>query len=174
MSETTGAWSQNRPDEAYAIISKIIDQGTAEMKAQALLIEGMIKESHGYHLKARTAWLEALRYCNGRSFLKYSLEHSLATSFAKEDDIDQAKKWTGLAIVTCSQGAGFSGNKALMDYLTLNGGIIPEDHQEIVAAAVKNSWIAYEMAGVPDNNDLPKAILKLDSHFQDKVREIAG
>lgn len=172
MGSITGAWAQRDFESAFSQLEAIVKRGSAEMKANALLFSGMIKESNKQLLDARQDWLEGIPHSPQGSFVRYNLQQNIGRSFENENSFAEAHKWYRAAIQTCANGGEFSGEKALVAYLSLHDGQIKDEDRNIFSVAVEKSWRILELPGRPSLDDLPKAVDKLTEHFETLVRDI--
>jgi tetratricopeptide (TPR) repeat protein len=108
MTKITLAWANQEFDEAFDVIRRILAAGTDAMKAQCLLLSGMIKDDQHNRSEARADWLHALPYAKEGSFVLCSLQHEIGESYAKTGMMDQALSWYKSALITCANGDKFS------------------------------------------------------------------
>lgn len=78
---------------------------------------------------------------------------------------DEALTWYRHALNTCAQGDEFSENVALTAFLRLTGGNIPPADHNLLASVVRKSWRVLELAGSPNQNNLPECIRVLSNHL---------
>ena len=131
------------------------------MKGQCLLFRGMIKDDQGEMEDAKEDWLNALAYARPGTFLRYNLESNIGKVCETLGLREEAVRWYRSALSTCSQGDEFSGHRALVSLVMLNGGQVPPEDNLLFASVSKKSWQVLQLPGAPDLNDLAGTVSKL-------------
>lgn len=165
MSNITLFWNRGDFGMAYAQADEVLNSGTPEMKAQCLLLRGMVKEDQGLIVEARNDWEHAIRYAAKKTYPFYCLQHQIGSSYEQEGAIDNAIVWYRDALQTCAEGLEFSGQSVLTSFLRVNGGTIPDQDRNTVIQVIKKSRRVHEFPEEPDLDNLPEAIVKLSEEF---------
>lgn len=168
------SWRSGALDEALAEVRRVLDEGTTDMKARALLYSGLMREDGGAPGEARADWDAALLYARAGTYLRFRLEHHVAESLEREGKLNEALGWYVTALRTCYEGDEFSGHRALKAYVRLRGGKVAPDDEALVASVAEKSWRVLGLRGAPNLKDLPATVAKLDEGFSKLAEGIVG
>lgn len=171
MSEITLCWSNGDYLGAYSAAQVILTKGNAEMKAQCLLLCGMVKDDEGSSQEAREMWIKGVSSSQEGTFVRYSLENAIGKSYLKVGNRTEALRWGRLALNTCVIGNEFSGNQALSLFVEVMGEEVPDDDRTTIIAAIEKTWKAMAFEGKPDLSELPKAISEINKRSRDLFDE---
>ena len=172
LQRVTYNWAQRNITEALNDVSTLIAKGSPETKLSARLLSGMIKADMGDFNGARHDWLPALRLSAEGSFTKYLLQHNIGEAYEKEGRLNDATVWYRKALRTCAAGDEFSADRTLLMLKSLNKGKILEKDRAIVATAIDKSWRVLQLPGLPDPDNLSKAITQLTQGLGKIVKKI--
>jgi len=165
------AWHRGDLTTALSEIDAVLREGTAAMKGQSLFYRGMIRQSEGSLEEAKQDWLEALRYAQEGTFLRYELEHNLGEASEKMDALADACRWYRNALESCSTGEEFSGSRTLIAFMRLNGGSVSSDDNALLASVIQKSWAVLEVPGRPDLTNLAASVNALTNRFNEMIDE---
>jgi len=168
----TSAWHKGDYSDAHAEIGKILRHGSAEMKAEALYLSGLIKQDTANLDEAQQDWTKALTYSASGTFLQQNLEYEIGHVLEQKGCPDQALDWYRLALHTCAVGDEFAADSVLAAFLRINGEDISEPDRTVIEVAVRKSWRVLEVPGDPDLTDLPRTITRLSEHLSKSVEQI--
>lgn len=163
------AQSEGDLAEVYKLLAEINEAGTPEMIANGYFISGRIKRDQGLLLEARDEWFQGVQHSPDGTYILFILCRYIGDSYKKDQARDEALTWYRKALLTCAEGEAFSGRWALVPFLELNGGTIPEEDRDIVARALEKTWRVHEFPREPDLDDLPGAIRELKERYDDLV-----
>lgn len=168
----TSAWHRGDQPTAFAEINRIVRDGRDEMKAQALWLSGLIKQSSGNLRGAEKDWLKALPFAGEGTFLRHTLQHEIGNALETTGCVEDALSWYRAALATCATGDEFAANPSLVAFLRINGENIAEEDRQIVNAAIERSWRVLEVEGKPDLKDVAGNITRLAQEFSSNVDDI--
>jgi tetratricopeptide (TPR) repeat protein len=100
----TKAWSKGDLSSAFAEIDGVLRDGTSDMKGQALLYRGMIRESHEDLAGAEQDLTDAISSTRRGSYARYVAERSLGDLAEKKGLRAEALIWYRTALTTCANG----------------------------------------------------------------------
>jgi hypothetical protein len=167
----TSAWHSRDHSNAFADIETILREGSVEMKGEALLLAGMIRESEGDLKGAQQHWREALLLAPEGTFLRYSLEDELG-KISEKTDAENAVFWYRAALKTCSNGDEFAAIPTLGSFLRLNSGNISQEDRALVASVLQKSWRVLDLPGGPNPDDLVGSVATLTGRFDEMLSGI--
>jgi tetratricopeptide (TPR) repeat protein len=154
-----------------AEIDAVLREGTPEMKGQCLFYRGMIRQSQGSLESAKEDWLDALRFAQEGTFLRYEFEHNIGKACEESGELEEARSWYRTALKTCSTGEGFSGHRTLTAFIWLSDGPITPDDNVLLASAIQKSWRVLELSAEPDLIDLAASISALTTRFDEMIAD---
>jgi len=166
------ALSKGDLTSAFSEIETVLREGSADMKGQCLLLRGEVKDRQGDLAEARQDWMDGLDYAGAGTFLRYCLERNIGRVCHRLGLEEEAMRWYRNAVTTCYRGDEFSGHRALVDLVKLNGGEISANDRDMYGSVIEKSWRVLDLPGTPNLDDLTGSLSKLDDGFRSLAEQI--
>jgi hypothetical protein len=174
MQLLTTAWHDRRILDAFSVVDEVLDRGAPEMKVQALLFQGMIKEEEADLSGAIKDWSSLLDF-GVDSFLRHRAQCLLGKANEHLGMSSEARAWYWAALVTCQQSGEFSGVDALCGFWRYRGSGITDEERTVLVAVVEKSWRVHDLPDLPFLDDLGTAIVSLENGvFEQRQRILNG
>jgi hypothetical protein len=171
MGMLTKAWHDRRVLDAFSIVDEVLDRGAPEMKVQALLFRGMIKEDEADLAGAMKDWLQLLGF-GVDSFVSHQAQCLLGKANEHLGLTSEATEWYWAALVTCQKCGEFSGVDALRGFWECRGDGITDEERTVLVAVIEKSWRVHDLTGLPNLDDLGIAIASLESGVLEQRQRI--